>query len=152
MNAVGVDPYIDFKGRGKQAAYDCYQQRARENLADYLDTGRLTLEVMNSQDYLCQAIVNEVERFDLIYVDGDHTAASAMVDMLLGWKMLNPGGLMLLDDTNRRWNQGRPGTAESTLAFLATLEDRWFSEYRIPDHVLTPKAWCIRKRKDRGWL
>jgi len=42
------------------------------------------------------AIAGEI--FDLIYVDGDHRAASAYRDCLLAWKLIVAGGIMVIDD------------------------------------------------------
>jgi len=36
--------------------------------------------------------------FDFIYVDGDHNAAGVLEDMVLSWRLLKPGGIMLVDD------------------------------------------------------
>lgn len=40
------------------------------------------------------------ETFDLITVDGDHSAEGALVDLQNTWPLLNEGGLLLFDDTN----------------------------------------------------
>lgn len=37
-------------------------------------------------------------RFDLIYIDGDHRRDQVMIDSLLAWPLLNPGGVMIWDD------------------------------------------------------
>ncbi len=90
--------------------------------------------------------------FDVVYVDGDHRAAPALCDMILGWKLLRPGGLMLLDDTNRRWGNGMPLTMDGTLAFLRAIEDRYYYVYQHPVGHPMPKQICLLKRKKRGWL
>jgi predicted O-methyltransferase YrrM len=36
--------------------------------------------------------------FDVIYVDGDHTAAGAYRDCVLAWPLLAAGGVMIMDD------------------------------------------------------
>lgn len=36
--------------------------------------------------------------FDLIYVDGGHTAAEALADACMAWPLLRSGGLMIFDD------------------------------------------------------
>lgn len=36
--------------------------------------------------------------FDLVYVDGSHTAYDTLADMTMAWGLLRPGGLMLVDD------------------------------------------------------
>lgn len=37
--------------------------------------------------------------FDFIHVDGAHTYEAARHDMALSWRMLDPGGVMVVDDT-----------------------------------------------------
>lgn len=36
--------------------------------------------------------------YDVIYVDGSHEAAAVLLDALLSWTLLKPGGLLLFDD------------------------------------------------------
>lgn len=38
------------------------------------------------------------EPFDLIYVDGSHTAADVMIDAVLAFQLLRVGGVMIFDD------------------------------------------------------
>lgn len=38
------------------------------------------------------------ERFDLIYIDGSHRAPDVLFDAVVAYKLLKPGGLMILDD------------------------------------------------------
>lgn len=38
------------------------------------------------------------EKFDMILVDGDHSADGCTIDMVNAWRLLNPGGIMLVDD------------------------------------------------------
>lgn len=44
-------------------------------------------------DLICQQ-----KTAQLIFVDGDHTAAAALEDMILSWRLLPVGGIMLCDD------------------------------------------------------
>jgi predicted O-methyltransferase YrrM len=39
-----------------------------------------------------------LESFDAIYVDGGHALAVVLVDGLLAWRCLKPGGIMIFDD------------------------------------------------------
>lgn len=50
---------------------------------------------MTSADYLMKA---PAEKFDFIYIDGDHTSAQVMEDAILAWRALKPGGIMAFDD------------------------------------------------------
>ena len=36
--------------------------------------------------------------YDFIYIDGDHTAFAVLEDMVLSWKLLKIGGMLLVDD------------------------------------------------------
>jgi predicted O-methyltransferase YrrM len=36
--------------------------------------------------------------FDLIYIDGSHQAKDVMVDAVLAWELLKPGGIVIFDD------------------------------------------------------
>jgi predicted O-methyltransferase YrrM len=37
-------------------------------------------------------------RFDLVYIDGDHRRETVMLDAMLTWPMLRPGGILIWDD------------------------------------------------------
>jgi Methyltransferase domain len=36
--------------------------------------------------------------FDFIYIDGSHVAKDVLVDAVLGWELLKPGGVLIFDD------------------------------------------------------
>jgi predicted O-methyltransferase YrrM len=38
------------------------------------------------------------ESFDIIYIDGDHTASGVLSDAVLSWDLLKKGGVMIFDD------------------------------------------------------
>lgn len=38
------------------------------------------------------------QKFDMILVDGDHSDFGCTIDMIHAWPLLNPGGIMLVDD------------------------------------------------------
>jgi predicted O-methyltransferase YrrM len=54
------------------------------------------------------SLQNSHAMFDLIYIDGDHSAHQVMVDSILAWRRLRPGGIMIWDD-HREWGE-RPST------------------------------------------
>lgn len=64
-------------------------------------------------------------RFDLIYIDGCHRAASVMLDAVQCWLLLKPGGILVFDDYG--WEPARPPEARPQLAidaFLSAFGDR----------------------------
>jgi cephalosporin hydroxylase len=44
-------------------------------------------------------LYKENEKCELIFVDGDHTSAAVLEDMILSWRLLKVGGVMLCDDS-----------------------------------------------------
>eukprot|EP00960_Hanusia_phi_P054998 762836-Hanusia_phi.AAC.3 len=70
-----------------------------------------------SQDVLRK--LEDKETYDLVYVDGDHTASAVMTDAILAYPLLKRGGILIFDDY--LWNgmqniQDRPMLAVN--AFL----------------------------------
>lgn len=61
---------------------------------------RWTFLNMNSKDYWQQI----ASRFDLVYIDGDHHYNYARRDITEGWKRLNPGGILVIDDVLHKNN------------------------------------------------
>lgn len=44
-------------------------------------------------------LINQNIKAELIYVDGDHKASEVLTDLVLSWKLLQVGGIILCDDT-----------------------------------------------------
>ena len=60
---------------------------------------------MNAQDRIRKIkgdsrkeLMNMTETFDFIYIDGSHACLDVMIDMVNGWRLLNKGGIMAMDD------------------------------------------------------
>jgi predicted O-methyltransferase YrrM len=50
-----------------------------------------------------------VDAFDIIYIDGSHTADDVLEDAVLSWRQLKPGGLLIFDDYQADgWNHELP--------------------------------------------
>jgi predicted O-methyltransferase YrrM len=66
--------------------------------------------------------------FDIIYVDGSHTADDVLADAVLAWPLLREGGLMIFDDYG--W-EGRPSGGPLPLELLPRLAiDAFITAYR----------------------
>lgn len=78
----------------------------------------------SSQDYLRHGIDDDFpgQPFDLAYIDAAHSAYEAMMDMMLAWRKLRAGGLMIIDDLNRRYHNGRCCVYEAARGFFETVE------------------------------
>ncbi len=64
---------------------------------------KVTKLKMRSDEYL--AAMPE-DRFDLVYVDGGHTAPTVLFDALLSWLLVKPGGILMFDDYE--WGPDKP--------------------------------------------
>lgn len=67
----------------------------RENLAEFIRTDKVDIYKSESQKYL-REISGAV--FNVIYVDGSHTAPDVLEDAVLAWRLLKEGGVMIFDD------------------------------------------------------
>ncbi len=45
-----------------------------------------------------RVLTGMTEMFDFIYIDGSHACLDVMIDMVNGWRLLNKGGIMAMDD------------------------------------------------------
>lgn len=65
---------------------------------DHFDTnvGKLVTKIKGNSIPSLYAL--SASRFDLIYIDGDHRRDQVMIDSLMAWPLLNPGGVMIWDD------------------------------------------------------
>jgi predicted O-methyltransferase YrrM len=79
------------------------------------------------------------QTFDFVYVDADHTAASALLDGELSWRDLKSGGLLAFDDY--QWGQHLPASKSPKLGIDLFLE-RHAGEYELLESGL--QVW-IRK-------
>jgi len=79
------------------------------------------------------------DSYQLIYIDGDHTAAAVSQDIELSWPLLLPGGILLFDDY--LWKGGRTVEDRPRKAI-----DRFLRGYR-GRYVLLHKGWQVAVRK-----
>jgi predicted O-methyltransferase YrrM len=55
-----------------------------------------------------------LESFDLIYVDGGHKAINVLMDAVLAWRRLKPGGIIIFDDY--LWHVEKPAHERPQMA------------------------------------
>jgi predicted O-methyltransferase YrrM len=75
-----------------------------------------------------EAVLPELPRgsFDLVYVDGNHRAPNVLMDAVLSWRTLKPGGTMIFDDYG--WGPEQPPHLRPQMAidlFLETFEGEY---------------------------
>jgi predicted O-methyltransferase YrrM len=124
---------------------DSYWHRFEENLTPFAD--KVEVYQGYSFDYLT-GFVRAGLRADFVYVDGSHRAADVLEDLVLGFRILKPGGLMICDDylggagSNEDLILGSPKIAVD--AFTTIYRDRIELIGRQPLYQL-----AMRKHSDR---
>lgn len=111
-----IDPY-HYEGRTELKTVDRAKDLAQRNLAAFAD--RCTIH----HDYSYNVLpVMPDDWFDLIYVDGDHSAAACFYDMCHAYRMLKPGGIVIVDDIagheREKWGANCPLVAVNTFMQL----------------------------------
>lgn len=135
--AVGIDPYIAPKRR-MQPSYDAYKREAAQRLENY--AGRVALVYESSDVWLMkQCSLKDHGFYDMLLVDGDHNGIPALTDMVLGWRLLNVGGIMVVDDIHRRWLHGRSKVREAWRAWCDVYEDGYEFVFREPHQAAVRK-------------
>jgi predicted O-methyltransferase YrrM len=94
-DASVLEPYLVQEMPEILVEYPLAEGRFDRNLSGFAD--RVTKIKARSSDALAELGVGR-ERFDLIYVDGDHRRAGAYRDCVLSWPLLKPGRMLLIDD------------------------------------------------------
>jgi predicted O-methyltransferase YrrM len=98
---VCVDPFegsmehtqLDLSDLYKRFQANVYEVlKPTQNLATFTETSYKALAFL----------INEKEQFDLIYVDGSHTAYDVLTDACMAWGLLKQGGIMVFDDYHWR--------------------------------------------------
>jgi len=102
---------------------------------------QLVKEKMYSENYLMK---NRSKQFDFIYIDGDHMPQAFMMDALLSWELLKPGGIMAIDDY--AWSHPRGPQYNPKQAM-----DLFVSMYSEHCTVLE-KGWQIWIRKSPNYI
>jgi len=115
-----------------EAAFD-------QQLQPYSD--RLIKQKMYSEDYLMK---NRDKQFDFIYIDGDHMPQAFMLDALLSWELLKPGGIMAIDDYAWSHPQGERYNPKQAIDMFVSM----YSEHC----VILEKGWQVWIRKNSNYI
>ena len=94
---------------------------------------------MASVDYLIK--FNEIDLYDFIYIDANHTSAGVFLDAELSWRILKAGGIMAFDDYTWQHESGRPALAPK--GGIHMFLDRHAGEYEVL--AVNLQYWIKRK-------
>ena len=134
---VSVDPWAAIGRRHPQWQMDQVARRARNNLAPWIDAGRLDLRRQDSRVYW-QENTGEAQ-FNLIYVDGDHTYEGCLTDSVNAWRLLEPGGVIIWDDYHKA-HLSFPHVPQAVDRFLEDHAGQWIPFYETAQQKAVRKV------------
>lgn len=112
-----IDPWFD-EALNPEEKYHAVEPRFARNMAK---CGFRSLDTHKGfSTYVLPQMLERNEQFDLIYVDGSHTALAVLIDLCFCASLLSVGGMMVLDDY---WHDiseiGGPGVKQAVDQFHA---------------------------------
>lgn len=96
------------------------QVRYEHNLAIRPDRAKVTT-LYGHSSYLWWSLPDE--HFDVIYVDGGHWAGQVLIDAVMAWRKLAPGGILLFDDYEWRPDLATPDRPQAAIDVALSLVD-----------------------------
>ncbi|MGO4683900.1 class I SAM-dependent methyltransferase [Hyphomicrobium sp. 2TAF46] len=150
--SYGIDPYTRFDAQEydlPEAVVDAVNKFFEETDYDALYTDALRrrddFRLSQSTEIIRQTSQRAIEYFrdqcitvDIVHIDGNHDTKFVMQDVELYISLLNPGGLLIIDDTN--WDSVKPA--------LAYAEQRLTLIYRADTYAVLIKAHLEDSRKN----
>lgn len=118
LSAYAIDPHVGSIDMG-----DDFVQ-VKENFAHNLSVcthKKITHIPKHSQDGLID-LINQNVKAELIYIDGDHRASEVLTDLVLSWKLLKVGGIILCDDTTVWKYSDKNGTQAAQMSVRMAVE------------------------------
>jgi predicted O-methyltransferase YrrM len=132
IKAVGVDHFTAPRNNERQrAAFDTYRENCFHNLRPHLreNRGPVSIEESDTFEWLIRYLADGHRNgFDFIYVDADHRAVEALQDLVLCWKLLDIGGLIVIDDLQKVWHR-QPRVRFAQRAFDDVYQGRYRYDY-----------------------
>ncbi len=133
-----VDPWLDYSQN--QDSLNSYEKKNNEwkmiergikqnflqNIIESGYSGKVLIR-QGFSDKILPSLITEQKIYDIIFIDGNHTAPYVLMDAIMSWTLLRKGGIIIFDDYT--WGLDRPTTLrpkESVDYFMST-----FGEYVV---------------------
>lgn len=133
-----VDPWLDYSQN--QDSLNSYEKKNNEwkmiergikqnFLQNIIESGYSDKVLIRQgfSDKILPSLITEQKIYDVIFIDGNHTAPYVLMDAIMSWTLLKKGGIIIFDDYT--WGLDRPTTLrpkESVDYFMST-----FGEYVV---------------------
>ena len=130
-----VDPWMNYSQDQdslnsyfkEENEWDLINRKTKEiflhNIVESGDSGKVTIR-QGFSDKVLPCLITEQKMYDIIFIDGNHTAPYVMMDSVMSWPLLKKGGIMIFDDYN--WEFDNPPTLrpkESVDYFMLSFSD-----------------------------
>jgi ubiquinone/menaquinone biosynthesis C-methylase UbiE len=91
--------FLDNVLTGKNCKLTCIDPDPTENMVHNFKPHKDRVSVYRFfSEQILPGMLAEDRRFDLIYIDGDHNAKGVLQDIVMSWRLLKDGGILLMDD------------------------------------------------------
>ena len=118
LKIYAVDPHVG--SNDMEEDFNLVQQNFEHNLNE-CQHKNVSYIRKHSQDGLID-LINQRVKAELIYVDGDHKASEVLTDLVLSWKLLQVGGIILCDDTTTWRYTDKNGTESAQMSVRMAVE------------------------------
>jgi len=140
-----VDPWMDYSQDQdslnsyikEKNEWDLTKRKTKEiflhNIIESGDASKVIIRQGFSNKIL-PSLITEQKMYDIIFIDGNHTAPYVMMDSVMSWPLLKKDGVILFDDYT--WGLDKPTTIrpkESVDYFILSFADyiiEIYSKYR----------------------
>ena len=85
----------DTTSQHQNTDFKCIEEQFDENISSYIT--KVTKLKGNSWERLLKLNLSK-EEFNIIYIDGDHSAQGVLQDLMLSWPLLSKDGVIICDD------------------------------------------------------
>jgi predicted O-methyltransferase YrrM len=140
-----VDPWMDYSQDQdslnsylkEKNEWDLTKRKTKEiflhNIVESGDSSKVIIR-QGFSDKILPSLITEQKKYDIIFIDGNHTAPYVMMDSVMSWPLLKKDGVILFDDYT--WGLDKPTTIrpkESVDYFILSFADyitEIYSKYR----------------------
>lgn len=130
-----VDPWLDFSQdknslnsySSNTSEWKLIEKGIKKNFLSNIVESEYFNKVFIRQglsEKILPSLISEQKSYDIIFIDGNHTAPCVLIDSVMSWSLLKNGGILIFDDY--LWGLDKPSTIrpkESIDYFILTFAD-----------------------------